>query len=103
MSSKSLPETAQNSFVDVESNHFSNTGHYHNPNPYPQPSPTDSHHSTTTPTGPYSPYNGQDILELHHAMEYHNSGYVAGAVDMSHVTTAVENTLCTQEPYLQYP
>lgn len=36
-----------------------------------------------------------DLLELHHAMEFQSSGFVGGAVDMSHVTSVVENTLQT--------
>lgn len=101
LSSRSLPETAQKSYANPELNQFSNTDHYHNPNPYPPTSSMESHQHQST-TGSYSHYNGE-ILELHHAMEYQNSGFVSGAVDMSYVTSTVENILQPPEPYLQYP
>jgi hypothetical protein len=78
--------------------------HYHNHNPRTQthsnahPSSSTGHYSTTGSYTPHNHYGAQEMLELHHAMEYQNRGYIGSAVDMS----AVENTLQTYETYLQY-
>jgi len=96
----SLPESSQKSYINAEPNQFSNTGSlYHQPGPYPQASSPEGHYTTA---GCLPQYNGQDILELHHAMEYHNSRRATEAVDMSHVTSTVENTLRAPEAYLHY-
>lgn len=81
---------------NIPSRSLPETTHFHNPPPYPHTSSAEGHYSTT---GSYSPQNGHDILELHHAMEYNNPRYVAGAVDMSHVTSTVENTLHNPESF----
>jgi len=97
-SSSSPPETVPKLYVDVDSNHFSDTGVHHS---FTQTPSTESHRPTPT-AGPYSPFNGQDILELHHAMDFHDSGYSDRAIDMSHVTSSIENTLRAPKLYLQY-
>jgi hypothetical protein len=110
MSSTSLPEPAQKAYatdvVDLGHPFSSLTSNYQNSNQYTQqtslsPSSAEGprHHHSTTTQGGYTPYSGQDILELHHAMEYRNAGYV----DVSRVTSTVDNTLQAPEAYLQYP
>lgn len=84
-------------YQDTDAGQFDHQ--YHNPHAHPSPQ-TEGHYSTT---GSYTPQYGQEILELHHAMEYQNSGYVSGTIDMADVTSVMENTLQACETYLQYP
>ncbi|KAF7968685.1 hypothetical protein HWV62_29688 [Athelia sp. TMB] len=75
-------------FMDVS------VGQYAAPEYYP------TNHSTqpAQPQSQHAEYHQapfDDIVELHHAMEFRTSGFVAGAVDMSRVTSVVENTLHT--------
>jgi len=100
-SSSSPPETVPKLYIDVDSNLFPNTGVHNASHPFAQTPSTESHRPTPT-TGSYSSFNNQDILELHHAMEFHKSGYADRATDMSHVTSSLENTLRAPKLYFQY-
>ena len=90
-SSSSPPESVPKLYVDIDSNHFSDTG---------VQIPSIESHCLTPTAGPYSPFNSQDILELHHVMEFHKSGYADRAIDTSHVTSSIENTLRVSKLYL---
>lgn len=100
-SSMGLVDVAQQkSYLDMNPHHYSEPIYYqhnNNHNTYAQQPPVHSGYQT--------PYDGQAALQLHHAMEYQNSGFVSTAVNMSHVTSAVENALHAHDEdlYLQYP
>jgi hypothetical protein len=100
-SSCSPPEAVPKLYVDIESSHFSSTGpHHHDSRVYARIPSTESHQPTPT-TGSYSSFNDRDMLELH-AAKYHESGYTDRAVDMSVVTSSLENTLRAPKLYPQY-
>jgi hypothetical protein len=96
-SSSSPPETVPKLYIDVDSNLFPNTGVHNASHPFAQTPSTESHRPTPT-AGSYSSFNNQDILELHHAMEFHKSGYADRATDMSYVTSSLQ----APKLYFQY-
>ena len=88
--------------MDVSVGQYSAPEYYpndHSRNTGTQPAQPQSHHVE------YHQGSFDDVVELHHAMEFRNSGFVNGAVDMSHVTSVVENTLHTpidNNSFMQY-
>jgi hypothetical protein len=66
-SSSSPPETVPKLYVEVDSNHFPNTGVHHASHSFIESPSTESHRPTPT-AGSYAPFNNQEILEFHQAM-----------------------------------